>query len=319
MSRDRPAANLTQKLAAAVGRPASAARKLGAVPFHLTAIRRELWRVREALGRIESRQLQNLDSPRLEDHAFRAFSQFGEDGVIQFLTRVVPVPSKTFVEFGVESYREANTRFLLVKDGWAGLVLDGDEGNIQTIRDDPIYWLHNLKARCAMVTRENIDAILREEGIGENLGLLSVDIDGVDWWVWEAITTPKPAIVAAEYNHRFGPDASVTVPYRPDFDRTKAHHSLCYFGASLRALERLGKRKGYDLVGTASGLNAFFVRRDLRPDSLPARSVEEAFVDGGFCEYHDENGMRHRVGVDEQRRLVLSMPLVTVNEDGTAA
>ena len=296
-----------------------ALKKLGAIPFQLAAIRRELWRVREALGRVEARQLRDVASPELAAHEFRAFSQFGEDGILQFLTRVVPIPRKIFVEFGVESYREANTRFLLVNDNWSGLVLDGDAENIKTIREDPIYWYHNLKARAAFVTRDNIDALLSEEGAAGDIGLLSVDIDGVDWWVWEAVESSRPAIVVAEYNHRFGPDASVTVPYRPDFDRRRAHHSLCYFGASLRALERLGRRKGYDLVGCGSaGLNAFFVRRDLRPDSLTARTVEEAFVDGQFCEYHDAGGDRRRIPLEEQRELVLSLPLVQVGDDGRA-
>ena len=299
--------------------PLGAARDLAAVPFHLGAIRRELWRVREALGRVEARQLRDVSSENLADFEFRAFSQFGEDGIIQRLVREVPIPRKIFVEFGVESYREANTRFLLVNDNWGGLVLDGDAENIAAIRADPIYWYHNLKARAAFVTRDNIDALLLEEGAAGDIGLLSVDIDGVDWWVWEAVESSRPAIVVAEYNHRFGPDASVTVPYRPDFDRRLAHHSLCYFGASLRALERLARRKGYDLVGCGSaGLNAFFVRSDLRPESLPVRTVEEAFVDGQFCEYHDADGNRRRIPLEEQRALVLSLPLVRVGDDGRA-
>ncbi len=299
--------------------PAAAWRKLFAVPFHLAALRREVWRVREALGRIESRQLQTLDSDHIVDFEFRAFSQFGEDGILQHLVRHVPIPRPLFVEFGVESYREANTRFLLTANNWAGLVLDGDAANIETIRHDPVYWYHNLKARAAFVTRENINRLLAEEGVTGDIGLVSIDVDGVDWWIWEAIEQVRPAIVVAEYNHRFGPDASVTVPYRPDFDRGRAHHSLCYFGASLRALERLGCRKGYDLVGCGSaGLNAFFVRRDLRPDGFPVRPVEDAFVDGQFCEYHDAGGTRRRASLEEQRELVLSLPLVRVNEDGRA-
>ena len=300
--------------------PASAWRKLFAVPFHLAALRRELWRVREALGRIESRQLEMLGSEHIADYEFRAFSQFGEDGILQHLVRQVPIPRPLFVEFGVESYREANTRFLLTANNWSGLVLDGDAANIRTIRDDPIYWYHNLKAREAFVTRENIDSLLSEEGVTGDIGLLSIDIDGVDWWIWEAAETIRPAIVVAEYNHRFGAEESVTVPYRPDFDRRAAHHSLVYFGASLRALERLGRRKGYDLVGCGSaGLNAFFVRSDLRPASLPIRSVEEAFVDGQFCEWHDADGTRRRAPLQEQRELVLSLPLIRVGDDGRAA
>ena len=192
--------------------------------------------VQEALGRIESRQVRGLDSAALADREFRVFSQWGEDGIIQHLIRAVPVAQRVFVEFGVENYTEANTRFLLTNDNWSGLVIDGSEDHIRSVKKDAIYWRHNLKAVSAFVTRENINALLRENGLTGEIGLLSIDVDGNDYWVWEAIDAVQPAIVVIEYNARFGPERAVTVPYDAAFVRQKAHHSMIYYGASLAAL-----------------------------------------------------------------------------------
>ena len=205
--------------------------------------------VQEALGRVEARQC--LDAPDMPASEFRVFSQWGEDGIIQFLLRHVKVPRKVFVEFGVESYVEANTRFLLTNNNWSGLVLDGGAENIRRIRKSAIYWQHNLKAVEAFITRENINGLLADNGIGGEIGLLSIDIDGNDYWVWQAIDAVSPAILALEYNARFGAAEAVTVPYDPGFTRAKAHFSHIYYGASLGALTQLSRTKGYALVGCA--------------------------------------------------------------------
>ena len=279
---------------------------------------RRLRYVQEGLGRVESRQLAVQDGGlSLHEREFRVFSQWGEDGIVDHLVRHVPIPRRVFVEFGVEGYDEANTRFLLVNHNWAGLVLDGDPKAVQRIRKQREYWLYNLKAVEAFVTRDNIDALLAEHGVTGEIGLLSIDIDGMDYWIWEAITVVQPAIVIVEYNARLGRDEAVTVPYDAAFDRRRAHHSIVYYGASLRALHALGARKGYDLVGVGSaGLNAFFVRRDLRPASIPAVAPEEAWIAGQFCEVHDEQGRRVKMSHEEQERLVRTMPLVRVEADG---
>ena len=106
---------------------------------------------------------------------------------VQHLLRFVPISNKVFVEFGVENYLEANTRFLMVKDNWAGLVMDGSQQNIDFVRQDDISWRFNLKAQQAFITKENINDLIRANGISGEIGLLSIDIDGNDYWVWEAI------------------------------------------------------------------------------------------------------------------------------------
>ena len=269
--------------------------------------------MQQAIGRIEARQLCAQAPARLQDYEFQVFSQWGEDGIVQHLVEAVPVERKLFIEFGVEDYTEANTRFLLTNNGWAGLVIDGSRENVQRIVSDPLYWRSNLKAVQAFVTRENINDLLRQNGLSGEIGLLSVDIDGNDYWVWEAIEVVRPAIVISEYNWRFGAERRVTVPYDPVFVRGRAHHSMVYYGASLAALEALGMRKGFDLVGCSSGgNNAFFVRRDLRPADVPAMSAREAFVAGSFREARLPSGELAHLQPSEEIALLANLPLVEV-------
>ena len=309
--------------------PAYLVEQFEALDRRLWVMDRRLRYLQEAVGRAEARQLAAAggtagdtagDATGLAAREFRVYSQWGEDGIIDHLVRHVRVPRKLFVEFGVEGYDEANTRFLMINHNWAGLVIDGSAWGIAHLRRSQEYWLYNLKAVQAFVTAENINQLLAEHGATGEIGLLSIDIDGMDYWVWKAIDVVSPAIVVVEYNHRFGSADAVTVPYDSRFDRWKAHHSILYYGASLRAMVQLGAEKGYAFVGCGSaGLNAFFVRRDLLPPEIPERTVEEGFVAGQFCEAHDEQGRRVKTTPEEESRLARQLPLVHVGAGTTRA
>jgi hypothetical protein len=200
------------------------------------------------------------------DIEFSCFSQYGEDGIIDWLVSKLPKIPKKFVEFGVEDYYESNTRLLLKLHNWQGLIIDSSNDNIQNIKSQNISWRHHIDAVKAFITQENINSLLEQNEMTGDIGLLSIDIDGNDYYVWKAIDVINPAIVIIEYNAIFGDIHAVSVPYRSDFFRTKAHFSNIYFGASLLALILIGKEKGYTFVGTnTSGNNAFFVRDDLAP------------------------------------------------------
>ncbi len=223
----------------------------------------------------------------LRDVEMKVFSQFGEDGIIQYLIGRVPVPNDVFVEIGVEDYRESNTRFLLKHDNWRGLVVDAGAENVRTIREDRVSVHHDLSSVCAFVTRENINGIIRDAGISGDIGLLSLDIDGNEYWVWRALDAVSPRIVICEYNSLFGPDAAVTVPYNPAFNYNTAHFSRLYFGASLAALCRLAEEKGYRFAGcTSAGNDAFFVRNDVA-DNVKTFTAREGYVD---CRFRDSRG-----------------------------
>lgn len=200
----------------------------------------------------------------LADVEWGGFSQWGEDGIIDWLISRLPDIPAIFVEFGVQNYREANTRMLLYLRNWRGLVIDGSPENVADIQRQDISWRFDLTSVDAFIDRDNINDLIRGAGISGSIGLLSIDIDGNDYWVWEAVTVISPAIVICEYNAVFGDLHRTSVAYDPGFVRSRAHFSNLFFGASLPALIALGLRKGYTFVGTNSnGCNAFFVREEL--------------------------------------------------------
>jgi hypothetical protein len=271
-------------------------------------------KIQEALGRIEARQLRELPAADIQAAEFRVFSQWGEDGILQHLLRHISVSRNIFVEFGVENYTESNTRFLLLNNNWAGLVIDGSSDNIAFNKNDDIYWRYNLKAEQAFITRDNINELIRRNGITGEIGLLSVDIDGNDYWVWEAIDVVCPSVVVVEYNSRFGPEKSVTVPYDARFVRSRAHHSTIYYGASLAALCLLGKRKGYSFVGcNKGGNNAFFVRSELKPVDLPGLTPAEGFVRSQFRETRDADGALAFLTETQEAAILDKLPLTEVS------
>jgi hypothetical protein len=209
----------------------------------------------------------------LRNVEFQVFSQFGDDGIIQYLVHSLQIKERTFVEFGVEDYTEAE--------------------NIEHINRDLISLFYDVRPTQAFITAENINDLIQDAGLAGKIGLLSIDIDGVDYWVWQAITVVDPAIVVAEYNATFGSDRAITVPYNADFTRGAAHPSRLYWGASLKALQIMGTEKGYTFIGcNANGNNAYFVRNEyaLHPAVV---NLERRFYPATFAE-HSINGRRVR-------------------------
>jgi len=271
-------------------------------------LQQQVDRLQLAVGRIEAAAIARAGGD-LPAHELSVFSQWGEDGIIAYLLARVPIDRPWFVEFGVEDYREANTRFLLMTRNWRGLVIDGSEAHVRTIREDDVSWRHDLTARCAFVTRDNINALISEAGFMGDIGLLSIDIDGNDYWVWEAIDVVSPRIVVAEYNSLWGAQRALTVPYDAAFVRTQKHHSNLYYGASIAALARLGAAKGYSLVGgNSAGNNAFFVRDDVRGD-LAVMSPETAYRRAAFREARDATGALTFDDFAGRLRAVAQLPL----------
>jgi hypothetical protein len=228
-------------------------------------------------GQTAARQVRTMAKLRaLYDAEFRVSSQWGEDGIIEWLVHQLGSVPETFIEFGVEDYRESNTRFLLQHRNWRGLVIDGSQDHVAFIRRDRISWRHDLAAIASFITRDNINTLISEAGFADELGILSIDIDGVDYWVWEAIDCVRPQVIVVEYNSAFGDLLPLTVPYVPHFVRSRAHYSNLYYGLSIRAAEHLAHKRGYTLVGTNRiGSNAFFVRNDRATDILDRVDVVE--------------------------------------------
>lgn len=249
---------------------------------------------------------------RLSDAEFKVYSQFGDDGIIQYLIHLLNIAPRTFVEFGVEDYTEANTRFLLLNDNWRGLVLDGSSEHMESLRGEELYWRHDLTAAAAFIDRDNINQLLTGHGFHGPLGILSIDIDGNDYWVWERIESVEPVLVIAEYNSVFGRTRAVSVPYDPVFSRQQAHYSHLFWGCSLKALSSLAQRKGYALIGSNShGNNAYFVRQD-RLGPLRPLAAEEAYVESQFRESRDDQGQLTFLSGANRRAVMAEMEVVDV-------
>jgi hypothetical protein len=234
-------------------------------------------------------QLKNNSISTLQEAEFQVFSQFGDDGIIQYLIeKLKPLP-EIFIEFGVESYREANTRFLLMHNNWRGLIIDGNDNLMETVRRSDLCWRYDLTPVGTFITRENInDIFIKNDFIGE-IGLLSIDIDGNDYWVWQAIEVVSPIIVIVEYNSVFGAEKAISIPYKADFQRHQAHFSGLYWGASLAAFCYLAEQKGYDFVGcNSTGNNAYFIRKDR--NILHRLTAAEGYVASRFRESRDRAG-----------------------------
>ena len=210
---------------------------------------------------------------RLAQAELRVFSQNGEDGVIEALFRCIGTAGGRFVEFGIEAGVEGNCVFLAEVLGWSGVFMEADAEKwavaARRYRDRP-----EVRVLCTTVTPDNINSLILDAGFGDEIDVLSIDIDSHDYWVWAAITAVSPRLVVIEYNsHIPYPDARV----QPLADKLP-WQGTDYFGASLGALEQLGKRLGYHLVYTdLAGVNAFFVRSDLvTAESLPETPVKRA-------------------------------------------
>ncbi len=216
---------------------------------------------------VERFRMQELATPRYTDpkrllrHGFKVYSQSDEDGIIQEIFKRIGTSNRTFIEFGVETGVECNTVKLLV-EGWSGLWIEAAAKYVVEIEKHFGPFLAQSKLRLSqnLITAENINTVFEQGGMSGDIDLLSIDIDYNDYWVWKALTTVKPRVVVIEYNATLRPPMSLVVPYDP----TRSWDGSNYFGASLEALVRLGREKGYRVVGcNYAGANAFFVRDDL--------------------------------------------------------
>lgn len=211
-------------------------------------------------------------------HGFKIFSQNNEDGILLHIFSEIGVTNYRFVEFGVQEGWQCNTANLSLNFGWSGLLMDANADDVEAAkrfyRDTLGPKTDRVRIIQCFVTAENINEMLATSGASGEIDLLSIDIDGNDYWVWKAITVVEPrVVVVVEYNALFGNTRSVTIPYRPQFEAQGL-----YFGASLAALTKLAQSKGYVLVGCDSnGVNAFFVRRDAMKDGLREVPIGDAF------------------------------------------
>jgi len=217
--------------------------------------------------------------PSFDDVEFRAFSQNGEDGILLFIFGLIGMGGRRSVEICAGDGIQCNTANLIVNHGWNGLMFDGNEQLVQIGRS--FYanlgdtFCHPPTIVNDWITRENINAIIKKNGFEGEVDLLSLDLDGVDYWVWEALDVIRPRVVIAEIQCIWGAERAVTVPYRQEFRTQFIDKFGVYSGASLPAFVKLARRKGYRLVGVQRlGFNAIFIENGVGEDLLPEVDIE---------------------------------------------
>jgi len=194
----------------------------------------------------------------LPSREFRMFSQNGEDGVLEAIFEAIGSTNQLYAEFGVEDGSERNSRWLQEEHAWGGLLMDGSHTNL------------TINLRREIVTAENIEALFSVYGVPSRPDLISIDLDFNDFHVWAAIKSYQPRVVICEYNAAIPPNESRTVPY----DASRTWDGTSYHGASLGALHKLARSKGYTLIYCEGhGVNAFFVRTDILGRDLYAEGL----------------------------------------------
>ena len=227
---------------------------------------------------------------------FSNFSQTDEDGILHYIFSLVGTTDRRCVEICAGTGAQCNSANLIINHGWHALLVDGDAGNVARGRE--FFARHagteimGPRYRQCWVTRDSVNSLFAEENFDGDIDLLSLDMDGVDYWIWDAISEISPRVVVAEVMPQLG-ERSITVPYREDFeaqwldldnepqldgiplDGGFFSGRTLYAGASLPAFNKLARGKGYRLVGANNiGFNAFFLRDDIAPDVFP--EVSEA-------------------------------------------
>jgi len=199
----------------------------------------------------------------------RVFSQNGEDGVLAELLRRVGTGPRSFVEFGISDGREGTCVALAALHGFSGLFMESDTGLFGRLTARARAW-PGVRCRHAVVTPANVAELFADAGVPRDLDVLSIDVDGRDYWIWRALEDWEPRVVVVEYNAVLPAGEALTIPagHEAGWDATE------YFGASIAAFEALGEARGYRLVHTdLTGTNAFFVRSGLADDALPRREI----------------------------------------------
>ena len=240
----------------------------------------------------------------LSEVEFQVYSQWGEDGIIDWLINKFPEIPKNFLEIGTQDYKESNTRFLLISRNWDGFLIEADKAAVKDIKSQKIFWKHRLKVKNEFITKDNINNIINRINVPKKLGLLSLDIDGVDYWVLKELSVLDPSIIICEYNSLFGQKKSVTVPYKKNYIRAEEHYSNLYYGASIKAFIDLMKKRNYFLIGTNSaGNNAFFLKKN-HWNKANKLIVEKKIFNSKFRESRDVKGNLNFLDKKESLELI---------------
>ncbi|MDD5570105.1 MAG: hypothetical protein PHD97_03010 [Bacteroidales bacterium] len=245
---------------------------------------------------------QHLPLPDFNNTGFRVFSQTDEDGLLLYIFSQIGFTNKICLDMAFDNPYGANVTNLICNWGFTGLLIEGSslEASETFFKSHPDTYIYPPKLVQSWITAENVNDLCTENGIKGEIDLFSLDMDGMDYWVWKALDAISPRVVVCEYANFIDADKSITVPYKPDFNIFDINIDFC--GASLAAFVKLGKQKGYRLIGCNKyGFNAFFLRNDLGADVFPEIEAKD-------CLKHPQA----TDGIKNRQPKILNLPWVEV-------
>lgn len=261
-------------------------------------------------SRSMSEKFQNL-----WDAEVKVFSQWGEDGILDYLCESLDLSKPRVLEVGAGNFSECNSRFLAENRNASVVAVDGRDDLISSMSKHSLMWKNHIFAVQEWVTPLNINKVIntaRESMLG--IDIFSLDLDGNDYWILEAANLQHVSIVVVEYNPLFGSKLSVSVPRNDKFDRTSKHFSWLYYGASLGAFIQILSQKGFVFVGSNRvGSNAFFVKEDLVKKIKLSLPVDlSRHTDWRIRESRNYAGKLDYLSNHERMNQINEMPLINV-------
>lgn len=218
----------------------------------------------------------------IQDIGFRVHSQFDEDGLLLYIFSIIGGESKKCVEIGTSDGTECNTANLIIYHGWRGLLIDGDQYMVNKgkafFASHPHVVLNHPRFVQSWVTRDNINETILSNGFQGPIDLLSIDIDGNDYHILEAINVIHPRVIVCEIQSCIPLDKAITIPYKEDFYCwNKPYPESEFRSMSMYAANKLLKSKGYRLVASHRfGFNLIFIKNGEGENEFPEINLETA-------------------------------------------
>ena len=258
------------------------------------------------------------DITKLEQSECKIFSQNGEDGILDYIITVLKIERPNFIEIGVGSYVEANTRFIYERFSPKGVIIDIEKNLKNKVFSNINPWKGDLRVIEEKVTTENINIIL-SKNCDFDVDIFSLDIDSTDYWILDKLKSNISKIFVAEYNAVFGSKLEVTTPNIKNFNREEYHYSHLCFGMSLRALINIMVKKNYYFIGTNSVKNnAFFVSNDYPIDqyfkNLKIREIDY-YVDTNIRESRNIKGNLNYLSGEKKLREIYDCEVIDLSVD----
>lgn len=257
---------------------------------------------------------QNFEN--LWDAEVKVFSQWGEDGILDFLCEKIGISKPNIIEIGAGNFVECNSRFIAEFRNANVMAVDVRQDLDKAVKSSLLYWKSNLIPLVEWITPDNVNRIMNlgEEKFGK-IDIFSLDLDGNDYWILRDVAFRDVAIVVIEYNPIFGASLKVTVPRNDEFDRFKSHFSGLYYGASLQAFIDLMMGKSFNFIGTNRvGNNAFFVHsKHINKFDFDTKSNFSKYVDWRIRESRDLNGELTYLSGSERLKVIKDLPLLDLD------